>query len=83
MLRQNTQKDHVRAPLVKRTEIPMRDLADVLDWHATQVERFQRLADSRDVSGFRYERQKRKADLSQMEFHQRIVTVLERELAKQ
>lgn len=79
MLRKQPQPA-TRGRPVRRDEVPFRDLQDVLDWHMTQVERFQRLADSRNVKGFRAERMKLAADLSQRDFHRRIVDVLEAEL---
>jgi hypothetical protein len=82
MLRKQIQPEI--APMTKtlRDEIPMETLRDVRNWHQVQVQRFERLAATRNPKGFTSERNRLKADLSQLRFHQRIVAVLETELTK-
>lgn len=63
-----------------RAEIPMNTLQDLRAYHQSQVDRHQRLANTRDVVARRYEKSKLQADLSHMEFHQRIVSVIDEAL---
>lgn len=77
MLRKQRMPD-LTSPKMLRDTIPLNTLQDVLAFHLTQVERFRRLAATRNPKGFTSERNRLKADLSQLRFHQRIVDVLER-----
>lgn len=65
-----------------RSEIPMNSLEDLRTYHQAQMERFQRLADSRNPKGFQHERTKLKGDLSQVEFHRRTVATLDKAIKR-
>ncbi len=62
---------------VKRDEIPMSNIGDLRAWHQAQVERHERLATTRKVESFNYERQRRKHDLRSADFHKRCVQALD------
>ncbi len=68
--------------MFKWVDAPMRDLADVLDWHSHQLE----LAQSRLASRDQFPRlgssaialaHKKKLDQKKIDFHQGVVTILQ------
>jgi hypothetical protein len=64
----------------KVIEIPMRDLEDLLDWHAGQVERFTKLKTSHETSGKysgKYGASVVRGDGQKIDFHQRAVNVIQ------